>query len=382
MSVAGVVAVLFSNSVVFVLVPAGALLALSAWDREDWFHRLSVVAWWAVCVVAAIWWGRRSMSPVDTDYMHLFWAPDFGPWTLRQVPVWTWHRLSLLSGTTGASVQGNMMYSSTVPIVIAMVCGGLLLLWRDWRRCVLLAGPLFMVIAAACLRQYPFVGRLALFLFPFLVILATAALDGLARMVPQKVVAAFIPFVLVPTAVAAAVTNRVPLFHEHVRPVLEYVQQQRQPADAFWVYYGAGSAFRYYQHLLPLEGQLSVCDREHPRGQIQHVDAMRGHPRVWVIVSHAGANSTGNERIGLIDYLDQIGIRRAVFPESFDRNAPVADSFAFLYDLSQSERLMSASAASFPVPELTGPEWSCYGTMTPDATGFKEASEAVRRAAH
>lgn len=96
-----------------------------------------------------------------------------------------------------------------------------------------------------------------------------------------------------------------------------------------------------------------------------------------MIVTHAARN----ERAALIAYLDRIGFRKDAFAEAFRPDAPTAAAFAFLYDMSDLNRLRSASSATFSVGEIEEAAWSCYGTMTLDRDGLEEASAAVLRAA-
>ncbi|HET8671472.1 MAG TPA: hypothetical protein VFM05_12835, partial [Candidatus Saccharimonadales bacterium] len=150
---------------------------------------------------------------------------------------------------------------------------------------------------------------------------------------------------------------------DQVRPVIEYVSNNRKPGDALWVYYGAGQAFLYYTRQWPIEGNVRIgnCDRVDPRNYLRQVDAERGRPRVWVLMAHGSGPFLFDERKSLTDYLDTIGKRIDEFHSPGEDRAEV-----FLYDLSNIEKLASSSADSFEVPNSNHPmSWSCYGTLSP-----------------
>ena len=303
--------------------------------------------------------------------MQLFWASGFGPELVTSVPVWSLERLFLVFSTAGGGFAGTMEYAFPGVVVAAVVIGIVALAWRDGRRATLVVGPVLVTMGAAIAGRYPFQGRVVMFLIPFLLILAVLGIDAVARLVSSRPWIAAAPWVLLFPAAQATLAYPVPQYFEHLRPVLEHVAQNTRVGDAVWVYYGAGSAFRYYQHRIDLAGQVSVCDRGDPRGQLVQIDTARGQRRVWVVIAHFGAESGVNERIPLLAYLDRIGTRLAAYGEYADTASPGA-AFALLYDLSSARKLATASAETFEVLPSTGTKWSCYGTMTPTRRDCRE----------
>jgi hypothetical protein len=381
LSVFGFVAVLLSNAAVFALVPAAGVLAYSTWHMpQDRRRRLAVVAAWSLAVVLAAVLGIHSMTRPDAAYMQVYWAGAFGPTRIQDIPRWGWEALNALFGTRGGALQGNLQYAITTPFLVIALVGALRVMWTSVARGILLIAPIVMAAGAALLRVYPFQGRLMMFLMPLLLLLATAGTETAGSFLKGRWVS-MLPFTLVPFAAQAALHYQLPQYVEHLRPALEHVAENARPNDAIWVYYGAGEAFRYYQHRISIDADVSVCDRSNPRGQLQQIDRLRGRSRVWILMTHTAAKGDADERGPLVGYLDQIGIRRSVFSvASSDGNADATVS-AFLYDLSDQRRLATTTAALFPIPARAGTEWSCYGTMTPDAEGFDKAAAAVLNAA-
>jgi len=221
-----------------------------------------------------------------------------------------------------------------------------------------------------------------MFLLPICLLLVADAGYSLLRWATgRQAVAGLLALILLPVPINALVRDPVPQRPEDLRPVLEYVQQHAQPGDAIWVYYGAGMAFRYYQHLLPVQAAVSTCDRSNPRGQLQQVDALRGQRRAWVVFTHTGANGRSDERTPLISYRDVIGERLDSFPRSFAPNAPSGLAAALLYRLDDPQRLAALTAATARVPTSGGTLWSCYGVMIYDPAQAPTARDAVIREA-
>jgi hypothetical protein len=136
------------------------------------------------------------------------------------------------------------------------------------------------------------------------------------------------------------------------------------------VYYGAGQAALYYAPRFGLaRGDLTVgrCSLANPRAYLREVDRFRGRPRAWILATHLGRNTS--ELQMLRDYLDGIGRRRETMIVDATNNLPAQGAYAFLYDLSDPDRLRAFSADTFPVPatklEESLAQWGCYGTQTP-----------------
>ena len=92
-----------------------------------------------------------------------------------------------------------------------------------------------------------------------------------------------------------------------------------------------------------------ACDENSTGPFLADVDRYRGAPRVWVIGSSVPDFREGRQAIG--KYLRTIGAVR----DSFQRAsvAPLDPVSAELFDLSDTIRLKSASAASFAVKQDT-----------------------------
>jgi hypothetical protein len=392
--VAGVLAAAISSGVVFMLVPAGALLAWSALARTagapgstwrlvpDWRMRAGVVAGWALATVAAVAWSHLHTTDVGRAYMDLFWARGFVPREWSQIPDWLWASLRREFGGTGGAYTGTMKYAPEQLVAALFLLGSAVTLWRRVAaEIALLLAPVALVLAASLAALYPFRGRVILFLLPLMLIVVVRGVIAIAVPVTRRHAPLAAAVLLLPIAVHALWRNPLPQDEQPMRGVMAYLQANVEPGDRVWVYFGAGPAYGYYAHRFPVPATVSECDLANARAQITQIDALRGAPRVWVVVSHAGDDAATDERTPLLGYLDTIGQRLDAFPRDFSPAAPPTASAAFLYRLDDPALLARAAAATFDVAPSRRPAWHCFGGMTFDERDMTRAARMVMAAA-
>jgi hypothetical protein len=156
---------------------------------------------------------------------------------------------------------------------------------------------------------------------------------------------------------------------EELRPVLETVAAHRQGGDATYVLYGAGQAFMYYAPRFGLDGPdvvLGRCSFTDMRVYLRDMDQFRGRPRVWIVATHARMEAA--ELKAITGYLDAIGRRVDAIEVRSTSNMASTGAYAYLYDLSDPNRLGASSSDGYPVPGSAADEgfarWGCYGTQS------------------
>ena len=165
----------------------------------------------------------------------------------------------------------------------------------------------------------------------------------------------------------AIATALPPSFVQHTRPVFAHLSQRLEAHDRIYVYSGAGLAYSYYgpRFEIPREavtlGRCSVAD---PREYFRELDRLRGEKRVWFIATH-------EQRIGemelILGYLDQVGQRLDALIVPASNGRVIETAYGYLYDLSDRDRLGSASAETYALPAALKPlpidaqRWGCYG---------------------
>jgi len=276
------------------------------------------------------------------DYLYRFWSNGFWPLPPRTAGEWLW----LLRNLRGFWGQSLFDYPLS-PLYLALTILGF---WAMWRRrrdaALLLLGPAAAMLAASAARQYPFHGRLLLPLAPAFLLAASEGAGFLAarRLVPPPAAA-----LLAIPPLLALLENRPVHRAEETRPMLAHVAAHRRKGDAIYVSYGAVPAFRWYgprYGLQPLDAISGRCHRGEPREYLHEIDALRGRSRVWVLFAH-DVPRLGEQAL-IQSYLQQIGVRRDRFVVPVDGPSEVLSE---LYDLGIPERLASASAGTFPLPE-------------------------------
>ncbi|HEU4562185.1 MAG TPA: glycosyltransferase family 39 protein [Longimicrobium sp.] len=338
----GVVGAWFSQPVIFMLAGAGTVLGLRALRRRDRAALATLAlqgAAWLASFAAAYLVSRHQLE--DPQYMREFWRAGFLPLTPGTTHEWTWlPRMLARAFREPMGVMGkDDSWVSTLGqagAVIAFLAGAAWMARHRRLRLALLLAPAGFALTASALHVYPFGseylagGRVLVFLLPSLALVTAEGIAALPRLVPAspgrllKLAAAAL--VLLPSAVYAAVS--VPHLRAEVKPLLEYVNENRQPGDVMYVFYNGQSVFEYYA---PRYGWSSanaisgVCARYQPQGYVDDLARLRGRPRVWLLFVEGTSVWGFDEKKMMMDFLDHVGRR-------LDDRVAVGAS-VYLYDL-------------------------------------------------
>jgi hypothetical protein len=366
----GLVIVWFSQAAVLVMAGIGLGLAadwLISRDQRAWRELLVMIPMWGVASIAAVTAGMRSMTPATREFMDDFWVGGFFPRTLRvtEAPGWFWERLSSIF-----SDLSLLRYRwPDVFLVVALV--GVIALWQRSRpAALLLVGPFVVTMAAAVAHQYPFRGRLIVWLVPSALIAAAAGAEwirGRASALHSTAgaavgVALMLAFLASP--VMAMWEMPPPYDIEHWRALLSYLQSHRQTGDEIYVLPIQRIGMSFYgpsYGLQPQDWTTGVCEQNDTRAYVQDVDRYRGVRRLWVL--SAATRPFRVARASVLRYLNTIGVKKdsVEFPSLTMTSVSVE-----LYDLSDPARLQAASAESFSVPPMPNdPRPGCRDWLKP-----------------
>jgi hypothetical protein len=365
--VVGFVVVWFSQASVLVMAGLGLGVAVD-WvisrDRRPARGLLITISLWAVASFVAVVVGLRSMTPATREFMDDFWAGGFFPLPLRSPADlhWFWDRLVSLF-----SDPSLMRYRWPAAFLVVALLGFVALWQRSRPAALLLLGPFVVCMAAAIAHQYPFRGRLIVWLLPALLLAVAAGTEWIWHKVsllhPVLGGALMIAF-LVPPGMALAEAPP-PYEIEHHRALLSYLQRHRQPGDFVYVFPLQRIGTIYYgprYGLLPNEWTTGICERDDTRAYIKDIDRFRGVPRLWVL--SASTRPFRVARASVQSYLKMIGFKKESlsFPSLTMGSASIE-----LYDLSDPARLDAATADTFPVPPMpTDPSPGCRDWVRPD----------------
>jgi hypothetical protein len=275
----------------------GALGALWFWRQPR--HASIAIGMWAASAAPAIWIAERAVT--DRNYLRAFWADGFPSSVIWPI-------------TQSARVLDDLLKAPPGVLWLAAIFAGT---WLMRRRQVM--APIVAAMAAAVAGLYPFASRLALFLVP-------SALLAVAAIGRWWIIAALVA--------VQSVTVVLPERHEDMRALAKSLAAVRRPGDAVYVYYGAIPTFAFYADTT---GTVrGGCHRDDWPAYLHELDALRGRPRVWLVVAHAFDRNGVQEDSLLVRYLSATG--RAVL------TMEARDAFATLYDLSDARNAVNFHA--------------------------------------
>jgi hypothetical protein len=213
---------------------------------------------------------------------------------------------------------------------------------RDRVEAFVLAIPAVMTLLAAMGHRYPFSGRLILFLVPLFVIFIVAGIELLWIRLPRaaRIVPAVLLLAVVGPPMQRAAWHLVrPPGREEIRPLLAYLRSQMTAYDTVYVYHTADAPYLYYSRRMGLPGFIhGARPTEDAEAFEKDLRKLRGHWRVWIVVSHVWGEPPDTEEDQLLRVLDGAGTRKD------QRRA--AGASLYLYDLGFS----AASAPSDATP--------------------------------
>jgi hypothetical protein len=366
----GLVIVWFSQTAVLVMTGIGLGLAvdwLISRDQRAGRELLVMIPLWGVASIAAVIAGMRSMTPSTREFMDDFWAGGFFPRTLRvtEAPGWFWERLSSIF-----SDPSLLRYRWPAVFLIVAILG-VIALWRRSRpAALLLVGPFVVAMAAAVAHQYPFRGRLIVWLVPSALIAAAAGAEWIrshASAVHSAVgatVGAALMLAFLASPVMAMWEMPPPYDIEHWRALLSYLQSHRQTGDEVYVFPIQRIGMSFYgpsYGLQPQDWSTGVCEQNDTRAYIQDVDRYRGVRRLWV--ASGSTRPFRVARASVLKYLNTIGVKKDLLELP---SLTMTSVSVELYDLSDPARLQAASTESFPVPPMPNdPRPGCRDWLKP-----------------
>ena len=359
----------FSQASVVVMAGIGAAFGLH-WlltrDRASARALFVTVPLWAAASGIAVLVGLRSMTPSTKEFMDDFWSAGFAPRPFGIVTTLRW----FWSQSVGLFTDPAMLRYRWPSLFVVLALLGIVALWRTRRDAALLVtAPVAMAFAAAVAHQYPFSRRLAFYLIPLVLLMIAAGIEWIRRQVgrthPALGMAAVAGLLFSPVA---AMAKALPPYEiEHHRAVWAYLERHRQPGDAIYVFpLSRVGALQYARHygFTSSDWTTAACDRVSTRPFLKDVDRYRSRPRVWLISTGAGAYTAA--RATVRRYLNTIGVKR---DSLVLRTLTYNDVSLELFDLSDSTRLATANAETFPAPPITGsPRPGCRPWIKPSPT--------------
>jgi hypothetical protein len=339
----GVVSVWFSHPAVFVIAGAGSLLILSEWRAGRRSMALRLVILCSICALSfAVHYLLFMRKLNDNDYLRHYWATAFMPWPPSAASL-TWFASSFWEIFRDRSrAPLNLLLPEMA--IFAFALGTIALSIQRRKVLCFLAMPVLFTLAAAIVHQYPFGDRLILFITPIFLLVIAAGAGFVWQSVSQHrplVGGLFASALLLPSTLLAAKNVIRPPGYEETRGVLQYVQQNHQPADTLYLYHSAKEPFQHYAPqigLSQLNPVIGTNNRTNWFNYISELERLRGHPRVWIVFVHNHKLDGVDEQKLFLMTLNHMGRQLQRFEST--------GAAAYLYDLSTPQ----STASVLPKP--------------------------------
>ena len=253
LTLAGVGAIMASNPAVFVVLSAGASLVVSMRVRRLPHWRTRMAAFGAACGATFIaLYVVMLRSAATSPYLQRYFrdrllraaAPDF----LDRIRM-------AVSTTVMTAWQGDSsrVLPHLFPVLLLLTVFGAVYLLRERGLPVamLVVGPLMLAFCASTVGEYPVVARTMVFAIPLLILLVSAAVEGLLRWtVPARARPACLAAVaigLLATPVSSDYRDFAdPPLIQHSRPLVGTFNRLAGPADPVYVSHWGRAAWVFY----------------------------------------------------------------------------------------------------------------------------------------
>jgi hypothetical protein len=328
-SVAGGIAIWFSNPAIFILAGLGLSAFWISARKRDWpavFFLLIPAAVWSCSFLAYYIFFLRDVLSAHRD-LFFFWRASFAPFPPTSPSDALWYAntfVNIVSYPMGSLFPGIA--------AIAAVLGILNLRTGNQGGFLILISPMAVTLMASWGRLYPLENRLILFLVPIIILFFAAGLESIHTTVRKAfplLSVLFVGFLLVYPLVREMWHFAKPKGVEEIKLSLEYVEKHRSRGDILYCYYGAVPALEYYTRrglIGPFDEIIGVDSHQQWASYEDDLNKLRGQKRVWILFSHVWQTGGVDEEVLFLNYLDLFGTR-------LDSHR-VTGASAYLYDLS------------------------------------------------
>jgi len=337
LGVAGAIVIWVSHPSVFIMVGIGLALVLEKLTRKEfvpWAWILGIGLGWLASFGLEYLVSLRHI--VADEYLINYWRRTYVP-----IPPWSdkrWFVDTYYSFLFFAFHRAdNVMAFATLALT---AIGALSLLIRDRKTALLVISPFVMVTIASALHRYPLKNRFMLFLIPFALLLMAEGFRGIYWLVAKwkpgfaavfsGILALAVVWQIVPITYEKAISGG----KVDIRPVIEYMAENRLQDDIVYVFHRTDPVYQYYAPFYGLDTGNIVIGVYDPRKRVaiqnfeDDVDRLVGNKRVWFLFSEVvDCNECADEDTQSF-YLEFIN-QKGVLVDSFEGSG----ANAYLYDL-------------------------------------------------
>jgi hypothetical protein len=274
-----------SHPSVFVVASVASVLFVLKYSKQfsiSFWHLFLLIVFWVFSFSANYFFFLRWASA--NEILMNFWQDGFLPLPISIGAVKTWY----YTATRFLSFSGfPLEWHVFVFVLIALAMG------YDIRRrpapLLLMALCVVYALCASMLGRYPFLDRMTLFAVPLLILCAVIGLQIISKG-RSLLVCSILAVTLVSPCITRLPAAFIPIQKEEVKPLIAYLDLNRQPSDHVYVYYGASHAVKYYSRNTELDNNFwhfGKAARQDRSAYLIDINAMRQWHRVWFVFAHA-----------------------------------------------------------------------------------------------
>jgi hypothetical protein len=323
----------FSFPVVFILFGGGMALAVSYGGSKNWYSLMRLAVIGSVWILSfLIYYGIYLKTFIIDQKLIDFWAGTYTPvYPLDQYGI-KWYTVKWFFYNFVKIFKNPVgLFFPLLGALLAIV--GVWHLGRTKKQLWgMLFWPMIVTLLASAFHKYPFHGRLLNFLVPAFIIFVAAGIERIDNRIKNQktfLTAGLILLLLVHPVGYALYGIFNPVLREEIKPVLEYIQHNRQEGDILYLYFAAQYAFRWYAGrygFSPKEYLTGTDLARDPASYPGEFNKLGAYKKVWITFSHVYEN----DEASILSYLDTRGRRIDAFRS--------IGASAYLYDLKGKNR--------------------------------------------
>lgn len=294
LSAGGAIAIWISHPSVFTLASIGLIILVEKILDHEY------ISWQWVLTIGLTWlfsFGLEyivSLQHIVADgYMLDYWRGAFVP-----SPPWSnkdWYGRTFLYFLDMAYHRPDKVMA--ILTLFFLPFGAIAAFIRNRKIALLLVLPFMITYIASALHRYPLRGRFLLFLTPLTYLLWAEGLRGLHKLLSKlhKNIGAIVVIgMTLWVAVQLFSTSFTQTLNDRridVRPVFEYIAENKQPDDILYVFARTDTVFLYYAPLYQIDmekviiGKYGSGKREFIQNYQDDIASLTGEHRVWVLLT-------------------------------------------------------------------------------------------------
>ncbi len=213
-------------------------------------------------------------------------------------------------------------WSMSLTFIALVLIGSVSLFIRRRSLALMLLVPVPVTLILSALQRYPFMHRFILFLLPFALLLMAEGIRCIYSLILRWDYKYALVVVGIPVVVTLWLIVPITFWYflypplgSDIKPVMQYVAENRTEDDMVYVYHSSDPAFKYYAPFYGFEQGKVLIGFETTRKKLalrrfyEDVDTLRGNERVWFIFSDIVdcGGCEDNMQQFYVDYLNGFG---------------------------------------------------------------------------